>query len=219
MNEDTNPYNLYDEDDSSCTINEYYGGRKHQMPEQKAPKIIQAIPAVPTTHHGKAIVKMEKLTEEYNQLLIKLVSVTDIVLKEQLKEEHDILEKSLVDAIAECTHAKLLDLVDEHTAKYKSMVMDASLLDSLVYSDTKKKVVIDTGNMRLRMPESLLDRRILCVLCDALSYTIHIHDLEGYVVDTIGKGSIDLSIYIDLLTRFDEYDSATKYTTVVMKSN
>ena len=172
-----------------------------------------------TTHHGRASKYLQKTQEHYNNILVRLVSVTDVVLQEQLKEEHDIQAKCLQNAQHLCAMALLRDVVEEHTAKYESMFETADISNALFYSDTKKKVVLDdlTEKLRIRHPKSIADHRLLIIMCNALKFKLHIHDMEGYVVDTIGRGDIDVSVYIRMFSRFVDYDYSMEYETIIIR--
>lgn len=170
----------------------------------------------------RALRLVKELNEKYNQILVRLVCVSDAVLQEQLKSEHDDVYAKLTIAETQCTHANLLDMVEAHLDSYKSFGSPCTLVDAFVFRDRKKKVFAKQTQtqtrmrMRLRIPNKLTDRRRLSILCDALNYTMYIHDLEGYVVDSIGKGTIAVSVYIDLLSRFTKYHADTCYTTMLL---
>lgn len=159
--------------------------------------------------------KFNKLNDKFDQLLIRIVSVSDDELLNQLRAEYNDVEEQLKIARANCTTAVIADMAQAHIDNYSRAPCE--LIKSLTYSKTKKQITVNK-KLRLRIPKSLADRRLLIILCQALKYTIYIHDLEGYVVDVIGNGDTSVSTYIDLLTRFTEYDPDVLYQTVTFQT-
>jgi hypothetical protein len=197
-------YDSYQVSKVTNTINKVY----------KLPNQVQQ--PVDDSNFGRAIKHIAFLTSEFNRTIIRMVSVTDMVLKNQLRDEHNLIADQLDKETSECYNALFQDIVIDHKKQYIDQIKEVSFMNSLIHSDSKKKVFVDFNNMRIRIPTSIQDRRLILIICSVLNYTIHIHDLEGYVVDSIGNGSIDLSAYINMFSRFDSYDSR-KYTSVVKK--
>lgn len=171
----------------------------------------QVFEPVDNSNFGRAIKHIKFLNSEFNRTMIRMVSVTDMVLQYQLQEEHNLIAALLNEETSKCYNTLFQDIVIDHKKQYLDQIKEVSFMDSLIYSCSKKKVSMDFNTMRIRIPASLQDRRLILIICHALNYTIHIHDLEGYVVDSIGSGSIDLSVYIIMFSRFDLYDSCSVY--------
>lgn len=211
-------YDLYDNYQVSKVTNiinkVYKPPNKQVLPKQVQPKQVQP-KQIDDSNFDRVIKHIAFLNSEFNRTMVRMISVTDMVLQSQLQEEHIFIAGQLNEEMNKCYNTLFQDIVIDHKKQYHDHIKEVSFMNSLIYSDSKKKVLMDFNTMRIRIPTSIRDRRLILIICRALDYTIHIHDLEGYVVDIIGNGSIDLSTYISMFSRFDSYDSS-KYTSVVM---
>lgn len=130
-----------------------------------------------------------KLEDKLNRILVDIVSVTDEVRREQLQDEYFEVEAQLIEE-RESTS------LDNYKKRYKT----TSLTEALNTTNG-----IDVGEMcnkyKLRPLTTLENTRALVPFLSAVDGTLVIRDMDGIVVDRIGRGSREYNICIFCLSR------------------
>ncbi len=130
-----------------------------------------------------------KLENKLNKILVDIVSVTDDVRREQLQEEYFELEAQLLEE-------KELTSLDFYRRRYRV----TSLIEAISSSNG-----INVSEMcykyKLRPLTSLENTRTLTPFLSAMDATLVIKDMEGVLVDTIGRGKVVYNISIFCLSR------------------
>jgi hypothetical protein len=170
---------------------------------------------------------MDALQEKYKNLIIRISGVTDDVLKEQLQEECVMLEERIqieaskiqatVDAIKQVEIQKfeefLLTFVSDHKEFYRTQfIKEEDLVLALEITNNKRNLSNMFKQNRLRAPTKLSQRKELLYIANTLNWFITVCDMESLPVDTIGvkkDDSINIKIYVDAFSRWDEYDHTT----------
>ena len=130
-------------------------------------------------------IEYDSLQEKHNELLIRLVSVSDVVLRESLQDEYDDLSVKM---------AEVKDVRDKAFTNFAKELANELLNDlELLYLSGKKKTDLQSLTKtlkiapRLKIPASVKNRRELCFIANELKLSICLVDYEGIVYDIIGK--------------------------------
>ena len=130
------------------------------------------------------------LQQKINKILVDIVSVTDEIRREQLQDEYFELEAQLI-------HEKELSSIDS----YKTLYKKCSLSDSLDHTNNINVSDI-CKSFKLRPLTTLDNTRTLVPFLSALNATLLIKDMEETLVDTIGKGTVEYTVYIYCLSKY-----------------
>jgi hypothetical protein len=121
-----------------------------------------------------------KLEDRLNRILVDIVSVTDEVRREQLQDEYFEVEAQLL---------------EEKECNYKKRYKTTSLTEALNITNG-----IDVGEIcnkyKLRPLTTLENTRTLVPFLSAIDGALVIRDIDGIVVDTIGRGKVVYNICI-----------------------
>lgn len=156
---------------------------------------------------------LSQLKKEKIELIKRIAGVSDNVLKEQLREEYECLEKKIDKEEKISFEEKMKELEKKHMEDYLSQfLLSDNLLTSLEITnelpDKSLKRMIKKAN--IKKPTGPHDRRTICMMCNALGFQIDVCDLESNVMDTIGKkADVKYKLYVNAFARLDkmEYDS------------
>lgn len=132
-----------------------------------------------------------KLEDKLNRILVDIVSVTDEIRREQLQDEYFEVE------------AQLLEEKESANRKgYMSRYRKCSLVEALDSTNG-----IDTSEIcnkyKLRPLTSLENTRTLAPFLSCMDARLVIRDMEGVIVDTIGRGTVVYSVYVYCLSGKD----------------
>jgi hypothetical protein len=130
-----------------------------------------------------------KLENKLNRILVDIVSVTDDVRRQQLQEEYFEVETQLLEE-------KELTCLDFYRRRYRV----TSLTEALDYTNGINVSEI-CKKYKLRPLTTLENTRTLAAFLSAVEATLVIKDMEGVLVDTIGRGTIVYNICIFCLSR------------------
>jgi hypothetical protein len=185
----------------------------YNNPSIETPSYLEKNALTNPNDYENALINIRRLHENYNSILVRIVSVSNSVVREQLKEEHDMIHDSIVHANNEFIHIRFKYMVYEHKKQYLSLIIPTDFVNSIYDSHNN---VVDICKMskinRVRQPCSLNDRRKLLIFCQVLNVLILVKDVEGIVVDYIGdiKKMNDphdnLVIYVNFFSLFSDYD-------------
>ena len=126
------------------------------------------------------------LQEKINALYIRMVCVTDDILREQLAVEYSVLVEE-----QELENERLLKekRLTEKRAKYSI----CSLQDLLIKSNIDVNEIYKT--YRLRPLTTLSDRRTLVPFLQAFNAKLIVKDIDDNIIDTINNGEIEYTLY------------------------
>jgi hypothetical protein len=182
---------------------------------ESSPKLVKST-KTDTDDYEKALCHIQQLNENYNNILVRIVSVSDNVVREQLKEEHDMIHDMIQHADNELTQIRFKYMAYEHKKQYLCLITPTDFANSLydIYNN-----VVDIGKMskinRVRQPCSLNDRRKLIIFCRVLNAVILVKDIEGIVIDYIGdikkmnisnNNPVVYVVYVNFFSLFSDYD-------------
>jgi hypothetical protein len=152
-------------------------------------------------------IKLAKLNEDHNNLLMRIVGVTDDVLREQLGEEYVIISDKLntQQALVTSTEAEYIAMLTlEWWSEYIDFYQRQGKQDSLLRCIEKtnhlenSSLVEELKMYRLREPTSLKHKRELCIVANTLNKKIKVMGLgDTDEIDTIGKGDDEWLLYTD----------------------
>lgn len=153
--------------------------------------------------------KKKALIVKFNNVMVRMVTVSDDVLRETLHDEYEMLEVQLIEMEKEIVMFRRIEIVSlitemkkEMEEFYTSMFVDSDIIDAL--SATNRidicKMLIDK---RLRRPKTLNDRRELHIMCEMLGYRIILKDYECKIIDTIGRKEKTLILYCGCFEKID----------------
>lgn len=130
-----------------------------------------------------------KLENKLNRILVDIVSVTDDVRREQLQEEYFEIQTQLLEE-------KEVTSLDFYRSRYRV----TSLVEAL---DSTNGIDVSEicGKYKLRPLTTLENTRTLVAFLSAVDVTLVIRDMEGVLVDTIGRGTREYVLYVYCLSR------------------
>jgi hypothetical protein len=130
-----------------------------------------------------------KLEDKLNRILVDIVSVTDDVRRQQLQDEYFEVETQLLEE-------KELTSLDFYRRRYRVTSLTEALdaTNSIGVSEICKKY-------KLRPLTTLENTRTLTAFLSAMDATLVIKDMEGVLVDSIGRGKVLYNISIFCLSR------------------
>ena len=148
------------------------------------------------------------LQDTLNNLIIRISGVSDLELKDTLKDEYLHLTelinfKTIEIQELEMQYFKMYigELINEFCKFYENQFKSVSLLDAI-----KKFNLLDECNKyRLRPITSIKQKRDLSILLSLLNCYIDILDYESNIIDTLGKKDKQqtrIIIYVNLFRRF-----------------
>lgn len=171
-----------------------------------------------------SLINQIKTTEElFTQTLIRSISVTDDVLREQLIEENNNLQIKL-NQLNELYMHNFFKEIKNSVMEYYKPFYEIKEFKYTLYDQNKKIVNVDNlaKKYRIRIPSSLNDRRLLLIFCQTLNCVIIIKDILGQPIDYINYDQektynncyqIYLNFYLD---EYDKYNIT--YHTIQWKS-
>jgi hypothetical protein len=156
------------------------------------------------------ILFINKLTESSNNILIRLVGVTDVLLLEQLRDDYQNSVSYIAAKEAEYYKKLLVTIKERFIKNYKGHFLPIDNIISHLDKTYNTQLTDDIKKYRLREPKDIHDRRNLLLIANTLNVTFVVKDLEGYILDTIGKHKMQYEITVDLMKRFssDDYSLA-----------
>ena len=130
------------------------------------------------------------LQEKLNKILVDIVSVTDDVRMEQLRDEYLEVESAL------------LEQKDQTKIQcYKDLYKICSFTEAI--ECTNNINISEICKMyKLRELTSLDNTRVLTPFLSACNATLIIKDMEGIVIDNIGKGEKEYNVYVYCLSKY-----------------
>jgi hypothetical protein len=158
---------------------------------------------------AESIENYKKVLEMHNNILIRIVGVTDDVLREQLQEEygqyHERLE--LAGIAVKVNYIKYikvlsLDWLEELRAMYLTGTKLVDLTEALQSNGID--IVAVCSRMRFRLINSINQRRELTMFLNNLDLQINIVDLESISIDHIGIGKTIIQLRRPYFSRLGE---------------
>jgi hypothetical protein len=137
-----------------------------------------------------------KLENKLNRILVDIVSVTDDVRREQLQDEYFEVEAQILEEKESINR-------NDYMSKYKK----CSLIEALDYTNGIDVVEI-CNKYKLRPLTTLENTRTLAPFLSATDSQLVIRDMEGVVVDKIGRGTVMYTVYVYCLLK-KELDMTT----------
>ena len=136
--------------------------------------------------------KYQNAIKEQNELLIKIVSVTGAVVKQQLQEEYMCMLDKLDDIAIEKQYAEAeyfkistADWLAEFTAFYAYHFEETNLVTALLKQGIDLSIL--EKKYKLRPIKCISQKRELCMLMNEIKRQIKIVDYCNTPIDTIGK--------------------------------
>lgn len=180
-----------------------------------------------------------KLTEEQNNLIIRICGLSDPLLEIQAREEYELLTVQLaelnekynqltieqdVKLMTKNINDTLSEMKQELQISYYNQYIKIdnintktilAVLEQTNYSGLTDKIMMS----KVRLPNSLADRRQFALIADILESQITIYDLEGKILDMIGKSKYNksLALYIYELSRYCDDLDYTKCALAIPK--
>jgi len=169
--------------------------------------------------------RYNKLNQKFNDLIYRIVGVTDIVLKEQLQEEYKEIEKKIKDIETDIIAEKCNMMIMEYKIFYQQQYVIAD--NALVALEkTNKKNGLDQLFQKYRLRNPITFKwQLLMHIASALQITIVVKDYENrtldYISDTHQSSDIKLCdqllLYIDIYARFSRYVYYKEYKYLIPK--
>lgn len=136
------------------------------------------------------------LTQRLNTIIVKIVSISDDVLKQQLHDEYLEVEAMINEKTnilySESLHYELHLMYTSQLEYYKAQYTACSLAELLP----------NTSIQRLRQLTTLSDKRTLIPFIQACNLKIVVKDMELVTIDTIGNGTNIIEINVYCLSKY-----------------
>ncbi len=169
------------------------------------------------------------LHQELTDLIIRIAGLTDPIIKEQCKEQYDLVEKEISEV--EKFHRQRIikeisdDLIEYYTQNYRPANIIQALEANQLVSHMGNNMISDFTQWFKKnriAPFDTFDRRRLIIISDILQKNIIIQDMEGLEIDRIGKQPTYqdtrqvIILYAPILSRIsDEYTIDHKLPIVI----
>jgi hypothetical protein len=136
--------------------------------------------------------KYTQISSEYNKIMVRMVSVSDPVLKESLQEECVELSQRVAEADAICKTLEvehLKQMADKMMQELQEFYTKQFVNSSLEYVLLKQGFDLNehTKNNRMRPIKDLSQKRELTMLFNTIGMHLKIVDWQGRIVQIIGK--------------------------------
>lgn len=152
---------------------------------------------------------IDKLQSEHDELMIRIAGLSDDVLKEQARENYQILCDKLATQNSLYSRYLMEKIAREHKEQYhnKFTQINDFINAFTITNNLSTTILIDN---RLRAPRNIMDRRSMLIISQVLNCQIIIKDLESEIIDEIGDESNTkkYTLYVWLFDRYDEELSA-----------
>lgn len=146
--------------------------------------------------------KIESLTEQQNNLIIRIAGLSDPFLELQAREEYEFIQQQINELQSQSLSCILTDFKQQHLDEYKCDETDDLIL--ALEKTNKISIISDIKSKRIRIPK-LSDRRLLFCLAQGLDLCINIYDLESYLLDTVNtNGKQQVKLYVNCMKRYLE---------------
>lgn len=154
--------------------------------------------------------KINKLNEEYKDLINRISGLTDDILKEQAREEYEMLEYSIINYKQEMSILKkVLDFKKEEGKYHKtSYILKAIELNNGLPEDfLKKKMILN----RCKIPTSINNHKEIIQMTNTINCTLIIKDIKNNEICKIGKGKNIYILILYTILNLDGYNLYKKY--------
>ena len=139
---------------------------------------------------------IDTLTQRLNTIIVKIVSISDDVLKQQLHDEYleveDMINEKTNILYTESLHQELYLMYISQLEYYKTQYTVCSLTDLLP----------NTSIQRLRQLTTLSDKRTLIPFLQANNLKLIVKDMELVTIDIIGNGSNIFKVNVYCLSKY-----------------
>jgi hypothetical protein len=144
---------------------------------------------------------------KHNDLLIRIVGVTDDILREQLQDEYLMYHKTISDTelqVKEAYKKYIRHVSNEWLDELRAMYLCG--LEETNFMEVMKCINLEAECKRLRFrPITSFDqRRELVLLLNELDFSIKVIDLESIVIENIGKGKKLITVKQPCFSRLNE---------------
>ncbi len=134
----------------------------------------------------------QTILEQHNQLIVRIISVTDETLREMLREEYDEVAQRLSIAEATCKNlepAYVKYISNELLSEFMNFYNRQFVPDTLenIFKSQGFNLSEYVKNNRMRPIYTLDQKRELTILLNDLHRQLKIIDYQGSNYDTIGK--------------------------------
>lgn len=161
--------------------------------------------------------QLYKLEREHENLLLRIVGVTDYILLEQLQQDCINIENAILVTKASCKELEqvmllkiLEDIKNSHMQFYSKQF---KISDPITCLEKTNNITLRDfiKNKRLRLPENIKQKRELCIIANELNKKIVLLDYESSIIDYIGKGIEEIKLYCKCFSRFNQEPEDTMY--------
>jgi hypothetical protein len=161
--------------------------------------------------------QLSKLEKELENLLLRIVGVTDYILLEQLQQDCIDIENTILVTKASCKELEQVialkiseDIKNSHIEFYSKQF---KISDPITCLEKTNNITLRDfiKNKRLRLPENITQKRELCIIANDLNKKIVLLDYEGNIIDYIGKGIDEIKLYCKCFLRFNQEPADTIY--------
>lgn len=148
--------------------------------------------------------ELDNLTSEHTELILRISGLSDPILQEHLSEEYVILDEKLASAQAKYNEAKKLlinslisDWFGDYLDFYRKQFITSNPIECLEKIN-HTNLTDDITKLRIRVPQSMKNKREMSILANTLKKRIVILDYDSTELDTIGSNWLDsLTLYVD----------------------
>lgn len=144
--------------------------------------------------------KIELLTNQQNDLIIRIAGLSDPFLEIQAREEYEFIQQQITELQNQTISCILNDFKQEHLEEYKCEETNDLIL--ALEKTNKISIIDEIKTKRIRIP-TLADRRLLFCLAQGLDLRIDVYDLESCLLDTINtSGNKSVKLYVNCMKRY-----------------
>ena len=158
--------------------------------------------------------ELKKMQNEHDNIIMRIVGVSDETLKEQLGIDYVNLanKMNLTEAILNNARSEFLaaKLNQEHDSYYINMFNDA---DPITCLEKTNEINIREilQKKKIREPKSIEQKRELCFIANDLNSKIILIDHESNFIDYIGKGERELKLYCRCFKKYGDIPKTCMY--------
>lgn len=170
-----------------------------------------------SNEYNKLKNKLYKLEKEHENLLLRIVGVTDSLLRDQLRQDFIDVENNIKELNLEINNIKQIvmieiaeDIKQDHLLFYNNQFVNDDPITCIEKTNNicLREIII---KKRMRIPPDITYRREVCLIANEINKKIVLLDYESNVIDYIGKGDGEIKLYCSCFLRFNQTPKLTMH--------
>ncbi len=161
--------------------------------------------------------RLINLKNEHENLLIRIVGVSDELLRDQLQTDCMMLEDAISLLLTNIKDAEynimcgiIYAIKIDHISFYQQQFIESDPI-TCVEKTNNINIISEIKKRRMRIPTSLSQKRELCIIANEMNIKIILVDYEGFYLDYIGKGTSMIKLICNCFKRFKQDPTSAVY--------